>query len=561
MPFYPIREDENFDLFKQVASNMPMIFYVIDTDWTFKISYGQGLEKLGLKPGQAVGMSAKELYKDYPIVIESTEKALRGQKVHSEYKVGDLYAENFIVPQYDHNGKIIGVIGVAIDISDRKKAELELRKTQKFSEAVATSAPGMLYMYNSEGKLVFWNDAHKTMTGYTDEELKDMQLADWYHDDEESLKAVLEGLAAMAETGFGEAEAYLKTKFNTKIPMYFTACPLTIEGQDFFVGIGVDISSRKQAEAQLMELNRTLEEKVEQRTQDLLASNQNLAAAVDELNAMNEEMLVVNMELEASNTKLKEMQGYLVESEKMAALGTLVAGVAHEVNTPIGVGVTAASHMSDIAQELLGLCRKKELNEELVEELLSDIDKASRIIVKNLNHAGRLIQSFKQLSADQSMEPQREFELGKYLDEILVSISPTYKKSNIIIKTQYSEKLVINGWPGAFTQIITNLVMNSMQHAFLPGEAGQIDIELSAKGNGFLMVFRDNGHGMQKQVLEKIFDPFFTTKRSSGGTGLGLSIVYTIVTQRYRGSIHCESEPEKGTAFYIELMQGGTAND
>lgn len=561
IPLYPIQGDEGFDLFRQVASNMPMIFYVIDTDWTFKISYGQGLEKLGLKPGQAVGMSAKELYKDYPMVIECTEKALMGQNVHSEYKVGDLYAENFIVPQYDRNGKIIGVIGVAIDISDRKKAELELKKTQKISEAVATSAPGMLYMYNSEGKLVFWNDAHKTMTGYTDEELKDMQLADWYHDDEESLKAVIEGLAAMAETGFGEAEAYLQTKFNTKIPMYFTACPLTLEGQDFFVGIGVDISSRKQAEAQLIELNRTLEEKVEQRTQDLLASNQNLAAAVDELNAMNEEMLVINSELEASNTKLKEMQGYLVESEKMAALGTLVAGVAHEVNTPIGVGVTAASHMSDIAQELLEHCRKKELNTELVEELLSDIEKASRIIVKNLNHAGRLIQSFKQLSADQSMEPQREFELGKYLDEILVSISPTYKKSNIIIKTHYSEKLVINGWPGAFTQIINNLVMNSMQHAFLPGESGQIDIELSAKGNGFLMVFRDNGHGMQKQILEKIFDPFFTTKRSSGGTGLGLSIVYTIVTQRYRGSIHCESEPEKGTAFYIELMQGGTTND
>jgi signal transduction histidine kinase len=242
-------------------------------------------------------------------------------------------------------------------------------------------------------------------------------------------------------------------------------------------------------------------------------------------------------------------------------LGTLVAGVAHEVNTPIGVGVTAASHLTDIAQELLGLYRRKDLNEELVETLLSDVEKASRIIVKNLNHAGQLIQSFKQLSADQSLEPLREFELGEYLDEILVSISPTYKKSNVSIKTHYSEKLVINGWPGAFTQIITNLVMNSMQHAFLPGETGQIDIELSSKGNGFLVVFRDNGHGMKKQVLEKIFDPFFTTKRSSGGTGLGLSIVYTIVTQRYRGSIHCESEPEKGTSFFIELMQGGTTNE
>lgn len=560
MTFYPIQESEGFDLFKQVASNMPMIFYAIDTDWIFTLSYGQGLEKLGLKPGQVVGMSAKELYKDYPIVIQSTEKALMGQNVHSEYKIGDLYAENFIVSQYDQSGKIIGVIGVAIDISERRQAELELARTQKFSEAVVTSAPGMLYMYNAEGRLIFWNDSHKTITGYTDEELKNMSLTDWYRGDADSLKAITEGLDNMAKTGFGEAEAYLQTKFNTKIPMYFTASPLTIEGNDYFVGIGVDISSRKQAEAQLMELNRTLEDKVEKRTQDLLASNQNLAAAVDELNAMNEEMLVVNGELEASNTKLKEMQGYLVESEKMAALGTLVAGVAHEVNTPIGVSVTAASHLSDIAQELLELYRNKELNAELVEELLTDVEKASKIIVKNLNHAGHLIHSFKQLSADQSLEPLREFELGKYLDEILVSISPTYKKSNVSIKTHYSEKLLIKGWPGAFTQIIANLVMNSMQHAFLPEEAGQIDIELSAKGNVFQIIFRDNGHGMKKQVLDKIFDPFFTTKRSSGGTGLGLSIVYTIVTQRYCGSIYCKSEPEKGTSFFIEL-QGGTTDE
>ena len=146
--------------------------------------------------------------------------------------------------------------------------------------------------------------------------------------------------------------------------------------------------------------------------------------------------------------------------------------------------------MTDIAQELLEIYREKDLNEELVATLLSDVEKASRIIVKNLNQAGHLIQSFKQLSADQSLEPQREFELGKYLDEILVSISPTYKKSNVSINAYYNEKLIMNGWPGAFTQIITNLVMNSMQHAFLPGEEGQIDIELSAKGNDFLIVFR-----------------------------------------------------------------------
>ena len=533
MTFYPSQEAETFELLKQVVSNMPMIFYVLDTDWNFKISDGQGLNKLGLEPGQVVGMSARELYGDHKEIIRGIQKGFEGQEVHEEFLVGDMFVENFIVPYYSHQGEIIGIIGGSIDITERKKAELELAKSQKFAEAVMASVPGMLYMYNAEGRLVYWNDAHKTMTGYSDEELKNIQLADWYPDDPESLNAVTEGLGRMAETGFGEAEAYLHTKDNTKLPMYFTACPLKIDDQDYFVGIGVDISSRKHAEEQLLELNRTLEEKVEKRTRDMLDSNR----------------------------KLREMQAYLVESEKMAALGTLVTGVAHEVNTPIGVSVTAASHLSDIAQELLEMYRKKELNEELVESLMQDIDKASRIIVKNLNHAGYLIQNFKQLSADQSLEPQREFDLGKYLDEILVSVSPLYKKSNVKIKTHYNEIMLINGWPGAFTQIITNLVMNSMQHAFLPGETGQIDIELSPKDGGFRIVFRDNGHGMPMDVQEKIFEPFYTTKRSAGGTGLGLSIVYTIVTQRYHGSIRCESSPEKGTSFIIDLMQGGMTNE
>jgi PAS domain S-box-containing protein len=561
MSDYDSKDETGFELFKQIVSNMPMIFYVIGNDWNFEISTGKGLQKLGLEPNQAVGLSAREMYKDYDGIIKSIENALNGENVHEEFHVGDMYIENFMIPHKNSQGEIIGVIGVSIDITERKNAEITLDLTNRFANAVVSSVPGMLYMYNSEGQLVFWNNFHKTMTGYSDKELKNMRLSDWYPDDPESLNAVTDGLSKMADTGFGEAEAYLHTKSGEKLPMYFTASPFVEDGQQYFVGIGVDISSRKKAEAELLELNRTLEDKVVQRTQDLLASNQQLAAAVEELNIMNEEMLKINSELASSNHKMKEMQAYLVESEKMAALGGLVAGVAHEVNTPIGVSVTAASHMADIAEELVVLYRNQQLDGDLIETLMADVEKASKIIVKNLNHAGSLIQNFKQLSADQSLEPQREFELGKYLDEILVSISPTFKKSNITINTHYTEDLMINGWPGAFTQIITNLVINSMQHAFLPDEKGQIDIDLSRKGDGFLIVFRDNGHGMEKDVADKIFEPFFTTKRSSGGTGLGLSIVYTIVTQRYRGSIRCESEPETGTSFIIELMQGGNTNE
>lgn len=551
------QQNDTYAQVKQILSNMPMIFAIIDKNGIFQLSEGQGLYSIGLKPGQVVGLSAVDVYADQPDVLKTIEMALQGQVVHEEVKVGDSYVESFITPNYDPSGNIVGCIAGAIDITDKKLAEIELAKERRISEAVMASVPGMLYMYNAEGKLVYWNDAHKTMTGYSDAELENMSLENWYRGDPDSLKAVTEGLGNMHITGFGEAEANLQTKFGTTLPMHFTACPLTMDGKTYFVGMGMDMSSRKKIEAQLIELNRTLEDKVATRTEDLLSLNYRLTDANKELAAMNEDIQAINAELEVSNKKLRDMQTYLVESEKMAALGGLVAGVAHEVNTPIGVSVTAASHLSDVAEELYASLEKKEPDNDLIKDLLQDVKKASNIIVRNLNHAGYLIQNFKQLSVDQSMEPQREFDLGQYLDEVLVSISPTYKKSNVTIKTHYSEKLIMNGWPGAFGQIITNLVMNSMQHAFLPGEAGRIDIELSSITDGFLMLFSDNGHGMSRDVLDRIFEPFFTTKRSSGGTGLGLSIVYTIVTQRFHGSIRCESEPEKGTRFIIELLQGG----
>ncbi len=561
----------NFIIFKNLVTNLPMIFYALDVNWIFTLSEGKGLTNLGLKPGEVVGVNAKEMYREFPDIIEAIDKAFQGNSVHYEHQLGDLYIENFVMPVYSSSGKIEGIIGATIDITERKRSELALIKTQQLQQSIFDSVPGMLYLYDSNGELTLWNKAHESITGYSADELNHFDLKNWYRDDQDSLQAVLTGLSNTTLAGFGEAEANLQTKDGTKIPFYFTACPVEIDHSNYFVGVGIDISARKKAEDALVLLNKTLEEKVLNRTNELHLANEELAAANEELNAVNEEMFAMNEELTAaneemtamneelieSNEKIIQMKNYLVESEKMAALGGLVAGVAHEVNTPLGVGITASSHLVDITKELMTKLSDGTQNKDELIEYLEDIRKAALIIEKNLTRAGKLTHSFKQLSVDQTSEPKRQFNVGEYLEEILISLSPTLKKTNIQIQTYYEENIRFKGSPGAFAQIITNLVMNALYHAYNLKDQGIIKIQLIKDKENLKVVFSDDGCGMNTHILSKIYEPFFTTRRDLGGTGLGLSVVYSIVTQQFSGTIDCSSEIGIGTTFTMILSQGG----
>lgn len=551
---------EMYEYFGSLVSQLPTIFYVLDRDWKFLVSEGKGLEKIGLRPGQVIGVSAKEMYRDYPDIIEAVDKAFHGNHVMYYHAIGNTHLENYVAPYYNTEGNIIGVVGSTVDITARINTERDMKKSRALQEAMMESVPGMIYMYNDQGELVLWNRSHETMTGYSGEELRHRNLMDWYKGDPNSQEAVAKGLENTAKFGFGEAEANLQCKDGSTIPLYLTARLLKLDGKDYFVGMGVDISTRIKAETKLLELNRTLEQKVEERTLELKSVNEDLTAVNEELNAMNEELTAMNEEVSAmneelvsTNDQLVRMQNFLVESEKMAALGGLVAGVAHEVNTPIGVGLTASSHLSDIAQELITLNQNRPLTGEDILPFLEDIDKASRIIYKNLNRAAQLIKSFKQLSVDQSTEPKREFELGSYIEEVLISLSPSLKKTQIKITTDCPEPIMIHGYPGSIAQVITNLVMNSLKHAYQPGDTGHIHIKATKKDSMIELVYRDDGCGMDENTMSRIYEPFFTTNRAAGGSGLGLSIVYSIVTQQYEGSIRCISKQGEGTAFIINI--------
>ena len=267
-------------------------------------------------------------------------------------------------------------------------------------------------------------------------------------------------------------------------------------------------------------------------------------------NAFNEMLLVLNKNL----NNIKSTQKYLVQSEKMVALGGMVAGVAHEINTPVGMALTGITHLDEETKNLKKLYEEDKMSQDDFEEYLKDTLEINSSIEINLQKAASLVRSFKKVAVDQSSNEIRTFELHSYIEEILLSLKNKTKQTNITIDVQCDKGITIKSNPGAISQIITNFTMNSIIHAFNQGEEGSIIIKAYLdKSNNLNLIYKDNGKGLSDEVKSKIFDPFFTTKRREGGSGLGMSIVYNLVTSSLNGSIHIQSEENMGTQFNIKI--------
>ena len=262
-----------------------------------------------------------------------------------------------------------------------------------------------------------------------------------------------------------------------------------------------------------------------------------------------------NSQLRTSLDTLERARDQLVQSEKMAALGELVAGVAHEINTPVGVGVTAASFLDAKTTEIKKIYAAGELKRSELENYLQTVEEVSNSILINMERAAELISSFKQVAVDQSSENRRQFNLKEYIHEILLSLRPRYKKTDHTIEVICEDDIELNSFPGAFSQILNNLIVNSLIHGFQKIEKGTITVNISRQGKDILFVYRDNGRGMNPEEREKVFDPFYTTMRGKGGTGLGMSIVFNLITQTLKGSIECESTSGKGVVFTMKFPE------
>jgi signal transduction histidine kinase len=266
----------------------------------------------------------------------------------------------------------------------------------------------------------------------------------------------------------------------------------------------------------------------------------------DELRASKEKAEGALFELNAA-------QQNLIDAERLAALGGLVAGVAHEVNNPIGISLTVASSYARRAEMFEAELRSDgPLRRSQLEEFVRNSRDAAQQLVANLHRAGELIQSFKQVAVDRSHAERRQFSLGEATDQIIASLRPVLKKAAIALSVDVPEGLLIDGYPGSYGQILTNLFLNAANHAFPDGRSGKISISARARGvDDVEIIFADNGAGMTPDVQRQAFDPFFTTRRNEGGTGLGLHIVYNLVTQQLGGRMMLDSRLGQGTTFRI----------
>ena len=291
------------------------------------------------------------------------------------------------------------------------------------------------------------------------------------------------------------------------------------------------ISKQQQAERELQTLNSRLEEEVNQRTVALKSANGELIQTLE---------------------KLHQFQRQIVENEKMASLGDMVAGVAHEVNTPIGLGITASTMMLDRLAVIDQQFRDKTLKASAMERFINESRENLNIIYRNLDRAAQLISSFKQVAVDQTSEEAREVNVKQLIEETLMSMRPRLKKVTHTINIDCPETLNVMCKAGPLNQILINLIMNSLIHAFETVENGKIDvIARLTEEQKLKIIYKDNGSGIPASIKKRIFDPFVTTKRGQGGSGLGMHLVFNLVTQALNGNIKLESEEGNGVEFTL----------
>ena len=414
-------------------------------------------------------------------------------------------------------GEIARYEGVVRDITDQKRAEDAIAEGRRLLQQVIDTVPAVINVKDKNLRYVLMN---RYMAGIFSIEPQDAigrttsDLMSRYgaRKTDEHDKRVLE---AGRELGFYEEE-YKDSAGNMRQWLVNKLPLLDADGEiERIVTVALDIGERKRGE---------------------------------------QEMRKAKDAAEAALRNLRETQNSLIEAEKLAALGRLVAGIAHEVNNPVGISLTVASALERKTALFAGEVARGDLRRSSLNDYLETSRDASAQLVANLNRAGELITSFKQVAADRNYSDQRVFDLGDLTEQVVMSLRPGLRKHHLTLNVDCQPDLTMNSYPGPYGQVLTNLFLNSVAHAFPDGKAGAVDIRVRASGHDNVeVIFSDNGVGMSLDVRRRAFDPFFTTRRDQGGTGLGLHIVYSIVTTRLGGRLDLDSEPGGGTRIRMIL--------
>jgi PAS domain S-box-containing protein len=414
---------------------------------------------------------------------------------------------------------LVAVANTIAGIIARSSAEYEIGRLKQQNELILKCAGEGIYGLDVVGIISFVNPAASKMLGWKPEKLLGRRLHNVIHHDPHGSAACTPDTCHVARTfSTGKVYRVLDERFwrmdGSTFPVEYVVTPM-FSDNDVPAGavvVFMDISERKKAEAE----------------QEKLLG-----------------------ELRRKNEELRLSQEKIIQSEKMAALGQLVSGVAHEINTPIGNSVMSASHLYEKTNQIVWMFNGNMLTKSSLEKYFQIASEDCDIIQKNLLRSSALIKSFKMVSGDQTSQQRRKFKLKDYIDDIVLSLKPMFRKTPHLITVNCEEGLELDSYPGAFAQIVTNLLMNALSHAFDEGSIGIVEINIFESASNIVMIIGDNGKGISEGLLCKIFDPFFTTKRKEGNSGLGLHIVYNIVNKTLKGDIYCESILGEGTSFII----------
>jgi PAS domain S-box-containing protein len=414
-------------------------------------------------------------------------------------------------------GEVIRYEGTVRDITDQKRAEDAIAEGRRLLQMVIDTVPAVINVKDKELRYVLMNRYMAGIFGIEPGEAighttQDLMSRYGAAKTDENDKRVLAG---GRELGFYEEE-YKDSAGNMRQWLVNKLPILDAEGEiENIVTVALDIGERKRVEF---------------------------------------EMRKAKDAAEAALRNLRETQNSLIEAEKLAALGRLVAGVAHEVNNPVGISLTVASALERKTAMFTAEVARGELRRSSLNDYLDTSRDASAQLVANLNRAAELITSFKQVAADRNYSDQRNFDLGDLTEQVVMSLRPGLRKHNLTLNVDCQPNLIMNSYPGPYGQVLTNLFLNSVAHAFPDGKPGTVDIQVRESGKDNVeILFSDNGCGMSLDVRRRAFDPFFTTRRDQGGTGLGLHIVYSIVTNRLGGRLDLDSEPGGGTRIQMIL--------
>jgi len=449
---------------------------------------------------------------------------------------------HFASGDYSYTGKpvafieLVSIINVLKKMGQRIIEQLSgLKQAEQKYRSIFENINEGIFQASPNGKFLSANPSMASLLGYNSEEdliSSVSNIATELFTDRDDRRNFFE-LIELAEkiSGF---ETKMRTKAGDVIWVSMSVHVVKDENNKliYYEGSIMDTSQNRAAEEEILKLNAELEQRVSQRTIELEKTNRALSDSL---------------------VQLRMTHKQLVQSEKMASLGNLVAGIAHEINTPVGIGVTATSFLEKQSEEILSIYREGKMTRSELEKYIGTVIESSNMILSNLHRAADLISSFKKIAVDQSCEDKRKFHIKAYMDEIIMSLQPKFKRTRHKIAFECPDDLEILSYPGAFSQIFTNLILNSLIHAFTPEDTGEISIGVVPKGRIIEIIYQDNGKGMPPETSNMIFDPFFTTNRSEGGTGLGMHITYNLVTQSLKGDIKCDSAIGKGTKFTIRI--------